>query len=338
MSHHESSFILYTRECNEIVNTCQKRLKNISEVINEISLRSQSLFDEDTQLLFESVKSNLDNSLKECLNISSWNKGDRESVERSRELNSIANRAYLTAESVAEHLSATFKKKMMEATPEFYKREGFDQYLESIANTQVRTAIRLLSRDREHAGLNNDELRDMAENILDPSKVRTGSSIEKIENSMRCEMESKLVDRENIDKVFSSSIPRSPLDIMNSADTEIIDESMRRQAIQAISKEISARGFIVDRKNIRINREDNTVNMSASKPGGQHALFSISLNGRFEYRFDGYEGMACMEDITVLTDTLEKVYGIKLENRNEIWRNPDKITNIHHEEMKVRRE
>lgn len=338
MSHHESSFILYAQECNEIVSTCQKRLQNVSELLDTISIRSQSLFDEDSRFLFESVKSDLDNSLKECLNISSWNKGDGESVKKSRELNSIANRAYLTAESVAEQLSATFKKKMVEAASGLHKREGFDQYLESIADTRVRTTTRLLSRNQEHNRLNNDELKDMAENMLDPSKIRTGSSIEKIESRMRSEMESKLVDKENIEKVFSGDVLRSPLDIMNSADTEIIDESMRRQAIQAISKEISARGFIVDRKNIRIDRENNTVNMVASKPGGQRAQFSISLDGRFEYRFDGYEGMACMKDITALTDNLERVYGIKLENRNEIWRNPDKITNVHHAEMKVRRE
>ena len=122
------------------------------------------------------------------------------------------------------------------------------------------------------------------------------------------------------------------------ATSEIIDERLRKSAIQAIVKSISEKGFVVEKKNIRLIRETNTVKITAMKPGSQKAEFSVDLDGKFNYRFDGYEGRACEKDIEPFEEDLERIYGIKIREKKTIWDNPDKITKSHYTEMKSRRD
>ena len=49
-----------------------------------------------------------------------------------------------------------------------------------------------------------------------------------------------------------------------------------------------------------------------------------NLDGKFVYKFDGYEGQACQDDIQPFMNDLEEIYGIKVIKQTEIWSNPDK--------------
>ena len=108
------------------------------------------------------------------------------------------------------------------------------------------------------------------------------------------------------------------------AGIEIVNEKVRRESVKIIVQAIKKRGFLVDGKSIKIDRENNQVNIVAQKPSGAKAEFKVFLDGKFEYRFDGYEGQACQKDIKPFMDELEEVYGIKVLKQTEIWSNPDK--------------
>ena len=91
---------------------------------------------------------------------------------------------------------------------------------------------------------------------------------------------------------------------------------------------IEARGFIVDKRNIRIQRDTNEVVLIALKASGEKAEFRVFLDGRFVYDFHGYQGQACQKDIEPFLRDLEEVYGVKIKASQEIWSNPDKIATM----------
>ncbi len=106
----------------------------------------------------------------------------------------------------------------------------------------------------------------------------------------------------------------------------IVDEKVRKETLKIIIKAIRDRGFIVDtKKNLKIDKEKNIVRLVALKASGQTAEFEIQLNGKFMYRFEGYEGLACNKDITPFMDDLKNVYGINILHEEVQWSNPDKI-------------
>ena len=120
------------------------------------------------------------------------------------------------------------------------------------------------------------------------------------------------------------------------ARSEIVDEKFRKQTLAFIIKALRNRGFLIDaKKNIKINLETNIVNLLALKPDGRQAEFEVSLNGKFMYRFEGYEGQACQKDIKPFMDDLENVYGIKVIKQETIWSNPDKISTQKYQHMNV---
>src|SRR5574344_1739324 len=120
------------------------------------------------------------------------------------------------------------------------------------------------------------------------------------------------------------SVDEQIVALRKKATAEIIGEGVRRQTLRIIIKTIEDKGFIVDRKNIKINKDSNEVVAIAQKASGEKAEFRMFLDGKFIYRFDGYEGQACQKDIQPFMADLEEIYGIKVTSREEIWSNPDK--------------
>ncbi len=123
-------------------------------------------------------------------------------------------------------------------------------------------------------------------------------------------------------------------DIRERANAEIVSEKVRKESVKIIVNAIKKRGFIVDAGAIKIDRINNQVNILAQKPSGAKAEFKVYLNGKFEYRFDGYEGQACQNDIQPFMKDLEEIYGIKVINRTELWNgNPDKNTTMKYQQI-----
>ena len=62
----------------------------------------------------------------------------------------------------------------------------------------------------------------------------------------------------------------------------------------------------------------------AQKVSGERAEFRIYLDGKFIYKFDGYEGQACQKDIEPFMKDLADIYDIKVVKQVDNWSNPDK--------------
>ena len=116
--------------------------------------------------------------------------------------------------------------------------------------------------------------------------------------------------------------------MQEAATTEIVGEKVRQKSLKIIMQAIKARGFVVDKNNIKIKRDTNEVIMVAQKASGEKAEFRVFLDGKFIYDFRGYEGQACQKDIGPFMKDLEEVYGVHVTKQTEIWSNPDKISTI----------
>ncbi|HPY75942.1 MAG: hypothetical protein KBC30_03470 [Planctomycetes bacterium] len=154
---------------------------------------------------------------------------------------------------------------------------------------------------------------------------------------IKTELRNEKIDEQVIDKIVtnnSDSAMERIQEIREQANSEIVNEKIRKASVKIIVKAIRDRGFIVDAKSIKIDRENNQVNIIALKPSGAKAEFKVFLDGKFEYRFDGYEGQACQKDIQPFMKDLEEVYGIKVLKQTELWSgNPDKISTMKYQTM-----
>lgn len=169
------------------------------------------------------------------------------------------------------------------------------------------------------------------DNLLYETKEK--SKIEEIKKELRAE---KIDENtiENIVKTSKTSAKERITSIREKANTEIINEKIRKESVKIIIKSIKNRGFIVDTKNIKIDRANNQVIIIAMKPSGAKAEFKVFLDGKFEYKFDGYEGQACQKDIQPFMKDLEEVYGIKVIKQTELWAgNPDKNSTVKYQSV-----
>lgn len=171
--------------------------------------------------------------------------------------------------------------------------------------------------------------------LLEAGKALMNESVEaryeKEAELIRAELAAAKVPTETVEKIVGTGKPIA--EIREAATTEIVGEKIRQKSMKLIVKAITERGFIVDKKNIKINRETNEVTMVALKASGERATFKIFLDGKFIYDFRGYEGQACQKDIEPFMTALEEVYGIHVTERQEIWSNPDKISTMKYQAM-----
>lgn len=171
--------------------------------------------------------------------------------------------------------------------------------------------------------------------LLEAGKALMNESVEaryeKEAELIRAELAAAKVPTETVEKIVEVGKPLA--EIREAATTEIVGEKVRQKSMKLIMKAITERGFIVDKKNIKINRETNEVTMVALKASGERATFKIFLDGKFIYDFRGYEGQACQKDIEPFMTALEEVYGIHVTERQEIWSNPDKISTMKYQAM-----
>jgi hypothetical protein len=102
-----------------------------------------------------------------------------------------------------------------------------------------------------------------------------------------------------------------------------IDKAVRNRVLTAIIKIIKEQGFIVKKENVE--EMGDYAKISVIKPNGEKAEFAVYLDGKFVYKFHEYEGMSCEKDIDNFEQKFESIYGVKIENKNITWSNPDRI-------------
>ena len=156
--------------------------------------------------------------------------------------------------------------------------------------------------------------------------IERGRGNEKEAELIRVELAAAKVPIETIEKIVEEGKPIA--NIREAATTEIVGEKVRQKSLKIIMQAIKARGFVVDKNNIKIKRDTNEVIMVAQKASGEKAEFRVFLDGKFIYDFRGYEGQACQKDIRPFMKDLEEVYGVHVTKQTEIWSNPDKISTM----------
>ena len=336
MSHQESATLEKAGICRTIVNEAMERVRQAINECGALERGSSIILDDDSRRLIADMRDEARRMLDDLEGIrgSLPEYAFGADIDWVRSRVSETNKVYLRLKAVRSAVSDLYDTAMEEAA----RGNRLSSPIESIEEPEVRTMARLLARNPKHSNLPFEDLLELAWSRVDPSRtVRREFAAESIED-MRGMMEAGRVSEETIAEVTGGDGPVSPLAMMDAAVEEVMDESVRRAAVSAIVKSITPRGFIVRKSDIRHIREDNTVRITASKPGGQKAEFSIQLDGRFVYHFHGYEGQACQKDIGPMEKDLEEVYGFRMTDRNVLWSNPDRNQSMHYTEMKVRRD
>lgn len=199
--------------------------------------------------------------------------------------------------------------------------------LETIDDFMLRESIYQVAIQNENSGKSWAELQTFGKKRMDS---QLEASLEKHKKQIMVDIKQELkeakVDEQVIESISSSKIQSiSDVEaIRNKATSEIIGESVRKETLKVIMKTVETRGFIVDKKNIKIDREKNEVRFVAQKISGERADFRIYLDGKFIYKFDGYEGQACQKDIEPFMNDLADIYDIKVVKQVDNWSNPDK--------------
>ncbi len=334
MSHQEMATLEYASACKEMLDEANNRIDKITQAMASLAESSTLLMDEDTHTMLSSLISSANHIKKDITSRKSriGNTEYSQAIKETRDFLSIVNTVVLKANSLNSAISEALDEALASG-----KNGMIQSKIAKVEEQDLRRMMNLLSRNPAHSNLSFEDLKALAESKLDPSKKVKRNLIADIECDVREAMTTEKISSETINEVVGQSPEISPLELMDSATSEIIDERLRRSAVKAIVGCITSRGFIVRKENIRHIKETDTVKISAMKPNGQKAEFSIDLNGKFIYHFQGYEGRACEKDIGPIESDLERIYGISLTDRKTIWVNPDKNNAQHHKEMKARR-
>lgn len=107
------------------------------------------------------------------------------------------------------------------------------------------------------------------------------------------------------------------------ADDRAVDEEARREVVRSVSAALRDAGFVVETpRRVAAGGKDEVL-IRAARPAGAEATFRVNLEGGMQYEFDGYEGVACRQDMNQVLPELQSVYGIQLSDHRVIWENPD---------------
>lgn len=330
-------------QCKGICELAEERLAEMDKMLATLEQTSLSLLSEQTEALAKHIRAERDALLKSL-------KMTREVAERYEKDGhgydtSVHTRTVAAAEALKRQVDVLASSKLVEfqgLLETLLKSSLEDNYrhmldssggvvtltadvqsvLDSIEDDALRqfTYIAYL----QDPSLTGDELIAAGRRLSEETyESRYEREVEKI----RAELEAAKVEEEDIEKITAKkgdSTRESLAIIREAASQEIVNEKVRRQALKVITQAIRSRGFIVDKKNIKIKRDTNEVILVALKASGEKAEFRIFLDGKFIYHFHGYEGQACQKDIEPFMHDLEEVYGVHVTKQTEIWSNPDK--------------
>lgn len=111
--------------------------------------------------------------------------------------------------------------------------------------------------------------------------------------------------------------------IRQAADERALQEAERRHVVSGLLRELRNAGFVVTDPKLEAG-EAAAVVIKAQRPSGAQAAFRVNLDG-MTYKFDHYQGQACLVDADKVLPRLQDIYGIELEEEKVSWRNPDMI-------------
>ena len=344
-------------QCQSVCEVAEARLKELDDLLTKLQETSSSILDErsfelktaiekEKQRLIEQISDVRKKAQKEAeLGVVRTNNHDARYAHREDTIRA-AEELQRTADILASEKLIEFQSLLTvllgESIKESYRKmrernngvisidEATQKVLDSIEDATLKQFTYL-------AYLQDNTL--VGENLIAAGKALMEKTVNATYESryaeetakIRAELEAARVDHGAIEKVIGEAYGSSReklISIRETATQEIIGEKIRQKSLKIIMDAIKQRGFIVDKKNIKIKRDTNEVIMVALKASGEKAEFRIFLDGRFIYDFHGYEGQACQKDIEPFMHDLEEVYGIHVTKQTEIWSNPDKISTM----------
>lgn len=337
-------------ECRSICEVAAKQLCKIDTLLQKIDDSSKSFQGEETEGMkralrerANAIKWKIDEIVKQS--DSDFSLGDGRGIVRAaRELSREVDR--VTIGDIAKYealLDGLLKRRvgehhrdiMLRASGTVAYNEEFSNALAEIKDEALKGFIYLEWLDNRNMGKSFDELKSIAESKMqDGTENYFRNEHKRIIGEIESEMREAKLDKETIASVLENG-PSEISEIRKRATDEMVCEAVRKKTLKVVLECIESKGFIVDRKNIKLQRERNEVVMIAQKASGERAEFRVMLDGKFIYHFDGYEGQACQNDIKPFMKDLEEIYGIKVTDSKEIWKNPDKISTQKHQEMKT---
>lgn len=350
-------------ECQGICNLASSQLCKLDKMLDEIEAGSKKLLNSHTDALRREIsktKKKLQTKIDSVVNAARANESrgsvivDSDFMGKHANADNVIRQAHELESMVAE-LS---ERKMLE----------METLLNSIMNDKLvshQEKLRDLALGKTHINIRTQEkinamsdevmqqyvymawvddqeaeyevLLKKAEQLKQQAETKHSEQIEQKKlDEIRTELRAAKVDESTIESIVTQDSVSAKERIQNArkqANSELVNESVRRESIRIIISEIKKQGFVIDQRAIRIDKSQNMVSIVAQKPDGARAEFKVYLNGKFEYRFDGYEGQAYQKDIVPFRNALEKVYGIKILQETEIWRNPDKEMNMYYQAM-----
>ena len=318
-------------QCNSICEVAEKQLKELDRLLAEIESESTQLLNEQTRALKRQILSERESLLEEMKQLRE--RADRRTLSSTREATNLQKRVNELASqkiiAFEETLRTLLGDKLQDNQRKLLERSNgvitidaqTQKLLDGIQDVALRQFVYIAYlKDNTLSG---DALLKAGQALMGQTYE---SRIQEEQAKIRAEMEAARVDKATIDKVVTEG--KTIAEIRENATTEIVGEKVRQKSLKIIMDAVQKRGFIVDKKNIKINREKNEVILVALKASGEKAEFKVYLDGRFIYDFRGYEGQACQKDIEPFMKDLEEVYGIHVTKTQEIWRNPDKISTM----------
>ena len=325
-------------QCNSVCEVAETRLKELDELLRQAEEASSKLMTTEAKSLAESIKTErqaLEEKIKAVrkkadeeaqMGIVGMNNHDQRYAHREDAIRG-ANELQAKADDLASGRIIQFRELLTEILGA--KIAESRRKLAANADGIVTVSEEVLRQFVYIAHLKDGSL--SGEQLIAEGKhLMSGTYESRLEGEkarIRAELEAARLDGETIEKVMAGSqgTPQEQVYTIRSAATaEIVGEKVRKKSLKIIMQAIEARGFIVDKRNIRIQRETNEVVLVALKASGEKAEFRVFLDGRFIYDFHGYQGQACQKDIEPFLRDLEEVYGVRITAAQEIWSNPDK--------------
>lgn len=331
-------------ECQSICELANEQLCKLDKILENIESGSSQLLNSQTDALKEEIlksKRNIEDNIKSLINKVKKYADSNYRGEYGDDYNLINEARNL--KEMSENL-INFKVTEMEALLNelMFERINSQRGKSSSKKSNLSSDIQKKIDNMEDvimkqyvylAWLNNpecsfEELGNIAEEMKINAEEKHYNSIEKQEiREIKEELRKQKIEETTIEKIVNkqdTSAKERLQKIRSEANKEIIDEKIRYESVKIIVTAIRKRGFLINKDAIKIDRKNNQVNIVAQKPSGAKAEFKVYLDGKFVYKFDGYEGQACQDDIKPFMNDLKEIYGMKIEKETEIWSNPDK--------------
>lgn len=334
-------------QCQSICEVAESQLKSLDEMLAEIKQTSSRLMEaravelarvieQEKAILTEQIKrtreqatlqaAHRSNAVTTTLNNARTLQSTIDSLATTRLIEFQSLLHTLLGESIQEH-----QRRLREQNSGVITVDSRTQsLLDGISDGVLRqfTYLAYLSDNT----LTDDKLLQAGKSLMEQTVNQTYEErYEQERAKIRAELEASRVAPETVEKVLDEAqgTPQEKLTVIRqNATAEIVGEKVRQKSLKIIMDAIKQRGFIVDKKNIKIKRDTNEVVLVALKASGEKAEFRVFLDGRFIYDFRGYEGQACQKDIEPFMHDLEEVYGIKVTRQTDIWSNPDKTSTM----------